>query len=179
MILWLHEWILQATDKDIYLLRYITARAGIACVIAFLVSLMLGRRVIRKLISLKIGQPVRTAEEVHKLAELHGEKAGTPTMGGVLIIGTVILAVLLAAPLDNPMVWVVMFVFVSHGVLGFIDDYMKVTKKTSAGISSRAKLVCQFGIAVLAGLFPFEHRSGDCKICPGAPRAFQEGAIDR
>ncbi|MDB4382139.1 phospho-N-acetylmuramoyl-pentapeptide-transferase, partial [Akkermansiaceae bacterium] len=79
------------------LLGYITLRAGLAATIAFSLSLFLGGRVIRKLISLKVGQPIRTAEEVHKLAELHGGKAGTPTMGGIMILGTVFLAVLLCA----------------------------------------------------------------------------------
>ena len=86
------------------LLGYITVRAGLAAVISFGLSLALGPRVIRKLISLKVGQPIRTADEVHKLAELHGGKAGTPTMGGILILGTVMIAVLLCGNPLNPFV---------------------------------------------------------------------------
>ena len=67
------------------LFQYITFRAAGAGILAFLLSLIFGPRVIRRLISMKLGQPLRTAEEVHKLAELHGGKLGTPTMGGVLI----------------------------------------------------------------------------------------------
>lgn len=152
MILWLYEWLKSSFGVDVYLLQYITTRAGLACIVAFGLSIVLGPRVIRALISLKIGQPVRTADEVHKLAELHGEKAGTPTMGGVLIIFAVAIAVLLAAPLDNPFVWVVLFVFIGHGLLGFADDFLKVTKKTSAGISSRMKLLGQIVIGTTAGL---------------------------
>ena len=63
-------------------------RALLACLVSFALTMIFAPRVIRELISLKIGQPIRTAEEVHKLAELHGAKAGTPTMGGVLIVGS-------------------------------------------------------------------------------------------
>ena len=89
MIYWLYEHrdLFSAQDGIIYKLlnvfRYHTFRAGGAAVTAFVISLMFGERLIRKLISLKIGQPIRTAEEVNKLFELHGKKAGTPTMGGI------------------------------------------------------------------------------------------------
>jgi phospho-N-acetylmuramoyl-pentapeptide-transferase len=85
------------TFSFLRLLGYITLRAGLAAAMAFGLSLALGPRIIRKLISLKVGQPLRTAEEVHKLAELHGGKAGTPTMGGIMILGTMVIAILLCA----------------------------------------------------------------------------------
>lgn len=133
--------------------QYQTFRAVAAALTAFVLTLMFGNLVIRKLISLKIGQPIRTKEEVHRLHELHGAKAGTPTMGGVLILGTVGLASLLWARLDNPFVWAVVFSMVYLGGLGFVDDYLKVTKKKSAGISSRTKLVAQIVLGALLGLF--------------------------
>ena len=145
------------TEVLINLLRYITFRAGVACLLAFGLSLLCGRWVIRKLISLKIGQPVRTAEEVHKLAELHGSKAGTPTMGGVLILGTLLISVLLLAPMDNPMVLSVVFVTIGLGCLGFVDDYLKVTKKTSDGVRGKVKLITQFIVALAVGLFLYNH----------------------
>ena len=86
------------------LLGYITFRAAAACMFSFILSLIFGPRVIRRLISLKVGQPIRTAAEVHKLAELHGGKIGTPTMGGVLILGTVLFSTLLCARPFNPFV---------------------------------------------------------------------------
>ena len=86
-------------------------------------------RVIRALISLKIGQPIRTAEEVHKLAELHGAKAGTPTMGGVLIVGSMTAATLLCARMGNPFIIACLIVTLALGLLGFRDDYLKVAKK--------------------------------------------------
>lgn len=112
-------------------------RALLACLISFVLTMMFAPRVIRALISLKIGQPIRTAEEVHKLAELHGAKAGTPTMGGVLIVGSMTAATLLCARMNNPFIISCLFVTLALGLLGFRDDYLKVAKKTSDGISAR------------------------------------------
>ena len=137
--------------KLVNVLRYVTARAGGACLTSFILSIFLGDRVIRRLISLKLGQPVRTAEEVHKLAELHGGKVGTPTMGGVLILATFVLSAVVWARWDSPFIWVVLAVALALGGLGFIDDYQKVSKGNSAGISARQKLVAQILVAVAAG----------------------------
>tara|TARA_R110002096_G_scaffold179153_2_gene356123 strand:+ start:3535 stop:4674 length:1140 start_codon:yes stop_codon:yes gene_type:complete len=134
-----------------------TARAGGACVTAFLLTLMIGPAVIRKLVSLKVGQPIRTAEEVHALYELHEGKGGTPTMGGVMILGTILASTLLWARLDNPFIMVLIFVLLTHGYLGFRDDYAKVTKKSSAGVSARFKLFFQFFSATAAGAFLYFH----------------------
>jgi phospho-N-acetylmuramoyl-pentapeptide-transferase len=101
------------------------------------------------LIALKLGQPIRGAAEVHRLAELHGGKQGTPTMGGVLVIGSVFVSSLLWARLDNRFVWLVLFCMVYLGALGFADDYLKVTKKKSDGISGRIKLVFQVALALI------------------------------
>lgn len=137
------------------ILQYITVRAGLATILSFLVILIFGPRVIRKLISLKVGQPIRSAEEVHKLAELHGDKAGTPTMGGVLILGAVLVAVLLCGRALNPFVAVTCCVMLGLGLLGFMDDYNKVVRKNSEGISARQKLFWQFMIGGLAACFLF------------------------
>jgi phospho-N-acetylmuramoyl-pentapeptide-transferase len=126
---------------------YVTFRAVAAAVTAFALSLLCGKFVIVKLIQLKIGQPIRGAEEVRHLAELHGAKQGTPTMGGVIIIGTVLISSLLWARWDNRFVWLVLFTMVYLGVLGFMDDFLKVTRKKSDGISGRIKLVCQIALA--------------------------------
>ena len=92
-------------------------RALLACLISFVLTMMFAPRVIRALISLKIGQPIRTAEEVHKLAELHGAKAGTPTMGGVLIVGSMTAATLLCARMNNPFIISCLFVTLALGLL--------------------------------------------------------------
>lgn len=135
------------------LFQYITFRAAGAGILAFLLSLIFGPRVIRRLISLKLGQPLRTAEEVHKLAELHGGKLGTPTMGGVLILGSVIIATLICARPLNPFVAVCACTMAACGLLGFCDDYKKVREKKSDGLSSRTKLFWQLVIALVAALF--------------------------
>ena len=131
--------------------KYQTFRAPIACILAFLICVTFGDLVIRKLLSLKIGQPIRGADEVHKLNELHGGKAGTPTMGGVLLLGSVLVTTIVCASIDNLFVWTVLFVMISLGALGFLDDYTKVKKKSSDGISGKAKLTGQFCVAMVAG----------------------------
>ena len=101
---------------------YVTFRAIAAAVTAFLLTLIFGNFIIRVLIALKLGQPIRGAAEVHRLAELHGGKQGTPTMGGVLVIGSVFVSSLIWARLDNRFVWLVLFCMVYLGALGFADD---------------------------------------------------------
>ncbi len=145
MIYYLHRLSDQFIGFNVFF--YVTFRAVAAAITAFALSLLCGKFVIVKLIRLKIGQPIRGADEVHHLATLHGAKQGTPTMGGVLIIGAVVLSSLLWARWDNRFVWLVLFTMVYLGVLGFMDDYLKVTKKKSAGISGRLKLVFQIALA--------------------------------
>ena len=133
---------------------YVTFRAVAAAITAFVLSLLFGNYVIRILTALKLGQPIRAKEEVHRLADLHGGKQGTPTMGGVLIIGTVFIASFLWARPDNRFVWLVLFAMLYLGVLGFADDYLKVTKKKSDGVSGRIKLVFQIALAlIIAAVF--------------------------
>ena len=110
------------------LFQFGTFRAAGACLTAFLISLLLGEKVILKLTSLKVGQPIRTADEVHKLAELHGGKVGTPTMGGILIVAAVLFSVFLWAKPMNPFIAALVFVTFGTAILGFIDDYKKVKK---------------------------------------------------
>jgi len=137
--------------------QYQTFRAAGACLTAFLVSVLLGPRVILKLISLKVGQPIRTAEEVHKLAELHGGKVGTPTMGGILIVGAVLIATILWARVTNPFIQTLIFVTITTGLLGFADDYLKVTRKNSVGVRGRVKLIVQFAISFIAVGYLYYH----------------------
>ena len=141
------------TCRFLNLFQYITFRAASAGLLAFILSVIFGPRVIRRLISLKVGQPIRTAAEVHKLAELHGGKIGTPTMGGVLIIGAVLVSTLVCARPMNPFIAVCACTMAACGLLGFCDDYKKVKEKKSDGISSRRKLGWQLVIALIAACF--------------------------
>jgi phospho-N-acetylmuramoyl-pentapeptide-transferase len=156
-----HQAEIATGDKDgwahtfsfLNLFQYVTFRAATAGLLAFVISILIGPRIIRKLISLKVGQPIRTAEEVHKLAELHGGKIGTPTMGGVLIIASVLVSTLICARIFNPFVAVCACTMCACGLLGFVDDYTKVKKKNSDGVSSRTKLLWQLVIALIAACF--------------------------
>ncbi|HRJ73099.1 MAG TPA: phospho-N-acetylmuramoyl-pentapeptide-transferase [Terrimicrobiaceae bacterium] len=139
--------------KALNVFKYLTFRSICAAATAFLISIIFGNLVIRKLISLKFGQPIRTKEEVNKLFELHGSKKGTPTMGGILIIGSILISTLLWASPENPFVWLVLFSTLFLGGIGFYDDWLKVTKKNSAGISSRLKFGLQCLLAAVFTIF--------------------------
>ena len=143
------------TFSFLNLFQYITFRAASAGLLAFILALAFGPAVIRKLISLKVGQPIRTAAEVHQLAELHGGKLGTPTMGGVLILGTVLVATLVCARPFNPFVAVCACTMAACGLLGLCDDYKKVKERKSDGISGRTKIAWQLFIALIAASFIF------------------------
>ena len=129
------------------LFRYITFRAGGAFFTALLFGFMFGPPLINLLRTRqKHGQPIRDdGPESHKI-----DKAGTPTMGGVLILGAVITSSVLWARPDIGFVWLILFVTLSFGLIGFTDDYQKVTKNSHAGVSGRARLLAGFVIAAIA-----------------------------
>lgn len=122
--------------------RYITFRAACAAVTALVLSLMLGPMVIRLLYRLKIGEPIRK-EECPPLFSLHRSKEGTPTMGGLLIILTILISVLLWTDFRNPFIWIALVTFVGLGLLGILDDSLKIKRGKSKGVSAKTKLVVQ------------------------------------
>lgn len=129
------------------LFRYITFRAGGAFLTALLFGFIFGLPLINVLRRTQgKGQPIRNDGP-----EGHLVKAGTPTMGGLLIVGALLTSTLLWARLDNPFIWVVLFVTVSFAAIGFADDYAKVSKQTSAGVSGKVRLLLGFLIAGIAG----------------------------
>jgi len=125
--------------------RYITFRSIYAILTALIICFVIGPWVIRQLQKHQIGQYIREDGPAS-----HFSKAGTPTMGGILIIGATLLATLLWADLTNPYIWLLIFVTVGFGAIGFLDDYLKVIKKHNRGLSGRAKLVGQIAVATLA-----------------------------
>ncbi|RDC68949.1 phospho-N-acetylmuramoyl-pentapeptide-transferase [Rhodovulum sp. 12E13] len=130
------------------LFRYITFRAGAAFFTALVFGFLFGRPLIDLLRrSQGKGQPIRDDGP-----EGHFAKAGTPTMGGVLILGALTVATLLWARLDNPYVWVVLFVTIAFGLVGFADDYAKVSKGNVKGVPGRVRLAAGFAIAALAAI---------------------------
>jgi phospho-N-acetylmuramoyl-pentapeptide-transferase len=131
------------------LFRYLTFRSGCAVVTALIISFLFGHRVIVWLKSKQPqGQPIRNdGPEGHLIT-----KQGTPTMGGVLILMAVTISTLLWADLANPYVWIVIGVTLGFGALGFVDDYLKLTRRTSRGMPARLKLLGQLSIALAAAL---------------------------
>jgi phospho-N-acetylmuramoyl-pentapeptide-transferase len=132
------------------LFRYITFRSGAACLTALVVSFILGPPVIRWLKSLqRNGQPIRSdGPERHLI-----EKKGTPTMGGVLILSALVISTLLWVDLRNLYVWAVMFVTLGYGVLGFVDDYLKLSRNNHKGVSPRVKMIAQALIGLIAAVW--------------------------
>mgnify|MGYP003672359917 FL=1 len=129
------------------LFRYITFRSGGALMTAMLIAFVFGQPMIGWLRRKQgRGQPIR-AEGIERHVI---EKAGTPTMGGFLILLGVMVGTLLWADLSNSYVWIVIFVTAGFGLIGFIDDYQKVTKQTTDGLGSKLKLVGEFAIALIA-----------------------------
>ena len=128
------------------LFRYITFRAGGAFLTALIFGFVFGPSLIRVLRKRQgKGQPIRDDGP-----EGHFEKAGTPTMGGLLIVGALLTSTLLWARLDNPFVWMVLFVTVGFAAIGFADDYAKVSKQTTSGVSGKIRLAIGFLIAGIA-----------------------------
>jgi phospho-N-acetylmuramoyl-pentapeptide-transferase len=127
--------------------RYVTFRTAGAILTALLISLLLGPALIRRLQALQIGQSIRDDGPSG-----HLQKAGTPTMGGLLILASVLIATLLWANLINRFVWLALFSTVWMGAVGFIDDYRKVVAKNSKGLSAKTKLVWQVIPSMLVGL---------------------------
>ena len=132
------------------LFRYITFRSGAACLTALFIAFVFGPMVIRWLKSVQgQGQPIRTdGPERHLI-----EKKGTPTMGGVLILFALGISTLLWADLRNLYVWAVMFVTLGYGALGFVDDYLKLSRRSHRGVSGRMKLTVQAVIGLAASVW--------------------------
>lgn len=133
------------------LFRYITFRASMAAISAFLLSLILGPSIIGIMRHLQIGEHIRKNDS-KKLYDLHSKKQGTPTMGGILILLTVFSSVLLWADIFNKYVILVMFSTFWLGVTGFIDDYLKQIKKRSKGLTAAAKFISQIILGLVIGI---------------------------
>ncbi len=155
MLYYLHLW--SDLWSPLRVFKYISLRSMMAATTALIFSLLIGPWIIRKLTELKIGQPIRTVEEVHRLAELHRQKKGIPTMGGVLIIAAVTLSSLLWARLDSILVGLSVGSMIVLGSIGFADDYLKVVRKQSKGLSARGKLVGQIILAMSIALVLYYH----------------------
>jgi phospho-N-acetylmuramoyl-pentapeptide-transferase len=129
--------------KALNVFQYVTFRTAYASITALLISLFFGGKVIQALKNWNVGQQIR-----EEGPQAHMAKRGTPTMGGVLIIGSVVISTLLWARLSSLYIWVVMIATVGFAAIGFADDYAKMAKKRSLGLTGKQKLAAQFLIAL-------------------------------
>ncbi|HXU94060.1 MAG TPA: phospho-N-acetylmuramoyl-pentapeptide-transferase [Gallionella sp.] len=147
MLLALAQWL--AEDIRFFsVFNYITLRAVLAAMTALLIGFMVGPAMIRKLAAMKIGQSVRTDGP-----QTHLVKAGTPTMGGALILTSIAITTLLWGDLHNPYIWVVLFATLGTGAIGWVDDYRKVVHRNPKGLSAKAKMFWQSLIALAVGVY--------------------------
>jgi phospho-N-acetylmuramoyl-pentapeptide-transferase len=127
--------------------RYITFRTAWAALTALMISFVLGPWLIQRMTRIKLGQFIR-----EEGPQSHHAKAGTPTMGGILINLAILIPTVLWADLTNPYIWIILFVTFAYGVIGFVDDFQKLVKKQNLGLTTRQKLALQVAVALLAGL---------------------------
>ncbi len=149
----LYEW-LQPFFSPLNVFRYITVRTAFASLTALLLMLLLGPWLIRRLKEFQVGQFVR--EEV----PAHHPKAGTPTMGGVLIIIAIVIPAVLWTNLANPFLWLALFALLAYGAVGFADDYGKTVRRQSLGLRARTKFSLQVLVAVAVGSILLYLRDG-------------------
>ncbi|NBC14835.1 MAG: phospho-N-acetylmuramoyl-pentapeptide-transferase, partial [Gammaproteobacteria bacterium] len=147
MLLWLTDWLGQF-DSGFYVFRYLTLRTILGVLTALGVSLLVGRPLIRWLSSYKVGQVVRDDGP-----ESHFSKAGTPTMGGTLMLVAIGFSTLLWADLSNRFVWVVLLTTTGFGAIGFVDDYRKLVLKDPKGLPGRWKYFWQTVVGLSAALY--------------------------
>jgi phospho-N-acetylmuramoyl-pentapeptide-transferase len=150
MLLELARWL--AHDiRGFHVFEYITLRAVLATLTALAISFIIGPSMIRKLTEYKVGQSVRDDGP-----QTHLVKAGTPTMGGALIIVAIAISTLLWSDLHNRFVWVVLFTTLGFGAIGWVDDYRKVVHKNSKGLSAKAKYFWQSVIGLSVAIFLYQ-----------------------
>ena len=128
--------------------NYITLRAVLACLTALVISFIVGPMMIRRLTAFKIGQAVRDDGP-----QTHLAKAGTPTMGGALILVSITATVLLWADLGNRLIWIVLWVTIGFGVIGWVDDYRKVVRRNPKGLTAKSKFLLQSVVGLVAATY--------------------------
>ena len=142
--------------------RYLTFRTAFASLTALFIGLVIGPAVVRRLRDFQIGQYIREDGP-----QAHQRKAGTPTMGGVLIVVAMLVPTLLWADLSNRFVWIAVLATLAYGAIGFADDYLKVVHRRNLGLTGRAKLFYQFLAALAIGADP----DRPCSTTACIPRA--------
>ena len=140
---------------------YYSTRMMLAAITSLIITLFLGPFVIKKLYELKIGQPIRSVKDCPLLAELHSKKKNTPTMGGVFIISSMIISLFLWMDITNTFTILLLITTVFLGVVGAVDDYLKLKYKNSKGMSSKIKFILQIAFSAFIAfylLFPMQNQ---------------------
>nr|HPK00185.1 hypothetical protein [Candidatus Hydrogenedentota bacterium] len=151
MLYYLGEWLVPFVGA-FNVLTYITVRAGGAAFSAFLITLLIGPRLIHRLRLLKLGQYIRE-DHVQDLHALHKSKAGTPTMGGTLIIFSAVASLVLWGRFSNRLLLLATVVLCVLGAIGFLDDYIKIRRKHNMGLTAKAKFAGQILVGLAVGLY--------------------------
>ncbi len=156
MLLYLTNYLAQF-ESGFNVFNYLTMRAILGALTALVLSFVMGPRMIKKLSTNQLGQPVR-----EEGPDTHLLKAGTPTMGGAMILSAIVFSTVLWSDLENMFVWVVLFVTLAFGVIGYVDDYKKLILQDPAGISAKQKLFWQSVVAIIASvaLYYFAEQNG-------------------
>src|SRR6201998_552738 len=147
MLYYLLSHVLQKYFSPLNVFRYITVRTAYASLTAMFLALVFGPWLIRHLRELQIGQFIR-----EEGPQEHKKKAGTPTMGGVLIVLSTAVPVLLWADLSNPFILLALFALIAFAAIGFVDDYAKVAKRRNLGLTGKKKLILQFSVSFAVGI---------------------------
>ncbi|NLB25198.1 MAG: phospho-N-acetylmuramoyl-pentapeptide-transferase [Bacteroidales bacterium] len=150
MIYYLYEWLEGSNIPGVGMLQYISFRSGAAVILSLILSTALGKRIIRILKAKQIGEEIRDLG-----LENQKQKQGTPTMGGIIILTAIIIPTLLFARLDNIYILLMLVTTLFLGLIGFVDDYIKVFLKNKSGLAARFKILGQvsLGVFVAASLF--------------------------
>ncbi|MEX0976778.1 MAG: phospho-N-acetylmuramoyl-pentapeptide-transferase [Woeseia sp.] len=155
MLLYLTSYLAQF-ETGFNVFNYLTLRAILGALTALVLSFVIGPRMIAKLSLNQVGQPIREFGPAS-----HLPKAGTPTMGGALILTAIVVSTILWADLENRFIWIVLFVTLAFGVIGYVDDYKKLVLRDSAGLSAKKKLVWQTVVALTAAVALYLMASDD------------------
>ena len=150
MIELLGTW-LMTYDSGFDVLRYLTVRTIGGTLTALMLSIFIGPALIKFLSNIQFSQSIRGDGP-----ESHLAKSGTPTMGGLIIISSLIISTLLWSDFKNPYIWILLFITVSFSLIGFLDDWLKIKEKNSKGLKGRYKIILQFIFALMAMLFMLE-----------------------
>jgi len=154
MLLWLSTYLEQYIG-GFHVIQYLTLRGILSALTALVMAFLIGPVMIKRLNQYEVGQTVR-----HDGPQTHFTKAGTPTMGGALILVAVLLSCLLWGDLTNHFLWIVLFVTMGFGLIGGVDDYRKLIQKNTKGLPGRWKLFWQTLIALSVAVFLYKNSAG-------------------